>query len=403
MLKHNPWLLPEGIEEILPTEAWRLERLRQRLLALFASWGYELVIPPVVDYLDSLLTGAGHDLALQTFTLTDQLSGELLGIRADMTPQVARIDAHHGQSDHPNRLCYVGTVLHARGDALEMTRSPMQIGAELYGHSGIASDLEIIELMLETLAQAGVTEVHLDVGHVAIYRALVRHAALDARQETEIFDVLQRKARADLHEIFEDCALARQDRQLFDALLDLHGDALVLATARQTLHAAGGDVAAALDELEALHRTLSANYPSLQLSFDLGELRGYHYHTGIVFAAFIPTLGREIARGGRYDSIGAVFGRARPATGFSSDLKLLCMHGYDSANQTPRCIILAPYDTDPALREIVNDLRAQGHIVIRRLPDEPISALPTHVSGSPVDYHFIVREGDHWSIRKTSP
>ena len=202
-MQQNAWLLPDGIDELLPNEAHRLENLRRTILDTFTHWGYQLVVPPIIDFLDSLLTGTGHALDLQTFKLTDQISGKMLGVRADMTPQVARIDAHNLKHDHPSRLCYAGTVLHTRGDALEKTRSPMQIGAELYGHAGKESDCEIIRLMLEMLAMSGVLNVHLDLGHVGIYRALAEKAHLTRAQESELFDVLQRKARPELKELLD--------------------------------------------------------------------------------------------------------------------------------------------------------------------------------------------------------
>jgi ATP phosphoribosyltransferase regulatory subunit len=214
MQQKDSWLLPEGIEEILPQEASYLENLRRRILQLFTCWGYELVIPPMIDFIDSLLTGSGHDLDLQTFKLTDQVSGKTLGFRADMTPQVARMDAHHLKHEWPTRLCYVGTVLHTRGDPLEKTRSPMQIGAELYGHAGIESDVEVICLMLEMLALSGLLDVHLDLGHVGIFRGLSRQAGLDQSGESALFDVLQRKAKPELEELISDLAV----NEVFDDL-----------------------------------------------------------------------------------------------------------------------------------------------------------------------------------------
>jgi ATP phosphoribosyltransferase regulatory subunit len=202
MQKKDTWLLPQGIEDVLPEDAKQLELLRRQLLDVFACWGYELVIPPVIDFLDSLMTGSGRDLDLQTFKLTDQISGEMLGIHADMTPQVARIDAHNLKYERPTRLCYVGTILKALGDSLEKSRSPMQIGAEIYGHSGLESDFEVIQLMLEMLAVTGIENVHLDLGHVGIYRALSEEAGLTKEQETELFDVLQRKAITELNELY---------------------------------------------------------------------------------------------------------------------------------------------------------------------------------------------------------
>jgi len=364
------WLLPEGIEEVLPTEAARLERLRRRLLDLFGSWGYELVIPPFIDYLESLLTGTGHDLDLQTFKLIDQASGRLLGVRADMTPQVARIDAHNLKREVPTRLCYMGTVLHTQGDRLEASRSPLQVGAELYGHAGVASDVEVIRLMLEMLAGAGVLDVHLDVGHVAVFRALARQAGLSAEAEATLFDTLQRKALPELAGWLDTRGVAAPLRDMLLALPELNGhpDA-VLGEARRCLLPAGEPVIRALDALEEITLGLRRIFPALPLNLDLAELRGYRYQTGVVFAAFIPGYGKEIARGGRYDDIGQVFGRARPATGFSADLKILSRLAAPEPIP-PREAILAPLSADPDLHEKVRELRAAGRIVIEALPEQ---------------------------------
>jgi ATP phosphoribosyltransferase regulatory subunit len=373
MHKNNIWLLPEGITEVLPEQAAHLEGLRRNLLDTFACWGYQLVIPPFVDYLDSLLTGSGHDLDLQTFKLTDQLSGEMLGVRADMTPQVARIDAHNLKHEWPTRLCYTGTVLHTLGDPLEKTRSPMQIGAELYGHEGLDSDYEVIQLMLEMLALSGAQNVHLDLGHVGIYRALAEQANLDAQQESELFDVLQRKARTELAELLTELAISEDLKADFNALPKLNGDQNILATAAVSLKTGSAAIDAAIADLQTIAAKLAKDYPSLTVSFDLAELRGYHYHTGMVFAAFVPTIGKEIARGGRYDNIGAVFGRARPATGFSADLKVLAAL-LDDANQAEKQSIFAPALPDDDLSQTIRDLRASGILVIRQLPGQSGSA-----------------------------
>jgi ATP phosphoribosyltransferase regulatory subunit len=373
MHKKNIWLLPEGISEVLPEQAAHLEGLRRNLLDTFACWGYQLVIPPFVDYLDSLLTGSGHDLDLQTFKLTDQLSGEMLGVRADMTPQVARIDAHNLKHEWPTRLCYTGTVLHTLGDPLEKTRSPMQIGAELYGHEGLDSDYEVIQLMLEMLALSGAQNVHLDLGHVGIYRALAEQANLDAQQESELFDVLQRKARTELAELLTELAISADLKADFNALPKLNGDQNILATAAATLKTSSAAIDAAIADLQTIAAQLAKDYPSLTVSFDLAELRGYHYHTGMVFAAFVPTIGKEIARGGRYDNIGAVFGRARPATGFSADLKVFAAL-LDDANQAEKQSIFAPALPDDDLSQTIRDLRASGTLVIRQLPGQSGSA-----------------------------
>jgi ATP phosphoribosyltransferase regulatory subunit len=370
MQQKDSWLLPDGIEEILPEEAKHLESLRRKILDTFACWGYELVIPPFIDYLDSLLTGSGHDLELQTFKLTDQVSGEMLGVRADMTPQVARIDAHNINAEWPTRLCYTGTILHTKCDPLSKTRSPVQIGAELYGHAGKESDVEVISLMLEMLAMSGVQNVHLDLGHVGIYRALSRQAGLTDVQEAELFDVLQRKARPELQELMACYSIDNELKAMFLKLPELNGGKESIAKARAVLATANGEVKQALADLEAIADKLTANFPSLPVSFDLAELRGYHYHTGVVFAAFVPSVGREIARGGRYDNIGAIFGRARAATGFSSDLKVLSALGKASYKKEPKALIFAPYGDDKALHEKIRDLRAEGLAVVQQLPGQ---------------------------------
>ncbi|WKJ91826.1 ATP phosphoribosyltransferase regulatory subunit [Methylomonas montana] len=370
MQRKDTWLLPEGISEVLPEQAAHLEKLRRTLLDTFACWGYQLVIPPFVDFLHSLLIGSGHDLDLQTFKLTDQLSGEMLGVRADMTPQVARIDAHHLQHEWPTRLCYAGTVLHTLGDPLEKTRSPMQIGAELYGHVGLESDYEVIQLMLEMLAISGLENVHLDLGHVGIYRALAEQAGLNRQQEAELFDVLQRKARTELAELLAEFAIDEHYKSIFNALPKLNGGRDVLDKAKALLAGFSGadSIVKALADLQGIADKLRRDFPALTVSFDLAELRGYHYHTGMVFAAFVPSLGKEIARGGRYDNIGEVFGRARAATGFSADLKVLAALFVDG--EAGRQIVYAPFAEDADLLETIRDLRAQGVTVIQHLPEQ---------------------------------
>ncbi|MFI3199783.1 MAG: ATP phosphoribosyltransferase regulatory subunit [Methylococcaceae bacterium] len=374
MQQKDSWLLPDGIDEVLPEEAKHLESLRRKLLDLFACWGYDLVIPPFIDFLDSLLTGSGHDLDLQTFKLTDQISGKMLGVRADMTPQVARIDAHNLKHEWPTRLCYAGTILHTRGDPLEKTRSPMQIGAELYGHAGKESDVEVIRLMLETLAITGLQNIHLDLGHVGIYRALSRQAELTESQERELFDVLQRKARPELQGLMDSYAIDSDLKLMFLKLPELNGGKDTINKARAVFLKANDDVKNALADLEAIAEKLAARFPSLPVSFDLAELRGYHYHTGMVFAAFIPSVGREIARGGRYDNIGEVFGRARPATGFSADLKLLSSLSKQACQVKSHELIFAPYLDDVVLNDKIRDLRAQQLAVVQQLPGQTGSA-----------------------------
>ncbi|MGJ0486797.1 MAG: ATP phosphoribosyltransferase regulatory subunit [Methylomicrobium sp.] len=394
MQQKDSWLLPDGIEEILPADAKHLESLRRRLLDMFACWGYELVIPPFIDFLDSLLTGSGHDLELQTFKLTDQISGEMLGVRADMTPQVARIDAHHLKHEWPTRLCYYGTVLHTRGDPLEKTRSPMQIGAELYGHAGIDSDIEVIRLMLEMLALTGMLNVHLDLGHVGIYRSLSRQAGLSPTQEGELFNVLQRKARPELSELIDSYSLDGELKAMFLALPLLNGGPEIIGKARQVFAGASSDLKQALADLETIAAKLTNLFPSLPVSFDLAELRGYHYHTGVVFAAFTPEVGREIARGGRYDNIGSVFGRARPATGFSADLKLLAGLSYANGHiDAPESKIFAPSLDDASLAEKIRDLRAAGNTVIQQLPGQAGDGAAMGCTA------VLVKENQSWLIK----
>jgi ATP phosphoribosyltransferase regulatory subunit len=312
------WLLPANIEDILPPRAWRLEEVRRAMLDLFRARGYELVVPPLIEYLDSLLTGTGSDLDLKTFKLVDQASGRLMGVRADITPQVARIDAHLLGNNPVNRLCYVGSVLHAVADGVFHSREPIQLGAELYGQPGAGADVEILRLMLDALAAAGVGRVQLDIGHVGIYRTLAVEAGLAGDSGQAMFEALQSKARDEVARL---AAGLRSDlRDGFLALTDLYGDAVVLGEARQRLPSLPG-IGDALDTLGALSAAL-ADQP-VDLAFDLAELRGYGYHSGVVFAAYAGGRSRAIALGGRYDEVGKVFGRARPATGFSLDLREL--------------------------------------------------------------------------------
>lgn len=367
-MKENPWLLPAGIDEVLPREACQLESLRRRLLDIYDSWGYELVMPPMIEYLESLLTGTGSDLDLQTFKLIDQLNGRMMGVRADMTPQVARIDARRLGTEAPTRLCYMGTVLHTRPDGFAGSRSPYQVGAELYGHAGPESDAEILSLLLETLKTTGINDIYLDLGHVGIFRGLSRQIGLAAEQETQLFDMLQRKALPEIEAYLRELDVKPGFKPMLAALATLNGDAEVLDEARQVLKPAGRSVLALIDYLEEVASKLEHCVPGIPVHYDLAELRGYRYQTGIVFAAFVPGHGQEIARGGRYDDIGVVFGRARPATGFSTDLRSLIKLAAASAGR--KRAVLAPAADDGALRETVRGLRAAGERVIYELPGQ---------------------------------
>lgn len=365
------WLLPEGVEEALPDTARRLERLRRRVLDVYARWGYDLVIPPLIEYLDSLLIAAGHDLELDTFKLVDQLSGRMMGVRADMTPQVARIDAHRLGRDTPVRLCYLGAVLHTRPGPLGGGRSPLQLGAELYGHGGLEADLEVLELLLATLDEAGIAAGRcIDLGHVGIVRGLARATGLGADAEAALFEMLQRKSAPEIDARLDALALPAEADAMWRALVELHGGREVPERARAVLAAAGDEVAAAIDHLARLGDALAARHDDAEVHFDLAELRGYHYHTGVVFALYLPGEGEEVARGGRYDGIGAAFGHARPATGFSTDLRRLAALGVESDVVDWPGAIAAPPDPDPELAARVAELRAAGERVIALLPGQ---------------------------------
>lgn len=372
MTSKNHWILPEGIEEILPDTAAQMEILRRKLLDLYAVWGYELVIPPFIDHIESLLTGTGHDLDLQTFKLVDQMSGRTLGIRADMTPQIARIDAHQLGRDTPTRLCYIGTVLRTRAESIGDNRSPMQVGVELYGHAGVESEVEILGLMLQTFAVVGVPDIYLDLGNVDIFRGLAEQAGLDKATESQLFEMLQRKAVTEITTLLSSLHLDDDIYNMLVQLPELHGDIRVLDRAREVFSTANKKVHNAIDYLEKTAIILEQRFGKQLMHFDLAELQGYHYKTGVVFAAFVPQLGQAIARGGRYDDIGKLFGRARAATGFSTDLKTLIRLSNKHVATPDK--IFAPLHKEPALTDAIKTLRAQGKIVIEALPGQTADA-----------------------------
>ena len=356
------WLLPDGVEEILPAEAKSIDHLRRRLLDLYSNWGYDMVIPPLLEYTDSLLIGLGRDVDLLTFKVTDQLTGRTLGIRADITPQTARMDAHSFNRAGANRLCYAGHVVHTKPKNPLATRTPIQAGVEFYGEAGMSADIEVVSLLLESLILAGLPALHIDLGHVGIYRALANAARLSDAQEEEFFDLLQRKAMAEIHAWVNaniaDTAIA----ELFVALPGFAGDKSILAAASKRFMLIAPAAADAVEQLAAVARIIEQRYPQAELYFDLGELRGYHYLTGLVFAAFAPGYGNPIASGGRYDHIGEVFGRARPASGFAVDITALSKLGLLTQFQVQG--ILAVASDDPRQWEAIQALRAKGERVI---------------------------------------
>jgi len=383
-MPNSNWLLPEYIQDMLPDEAWRIERMRAGVLELLRLSGYQLVAPPLLEYADSLLVNGSHDMDLRTFKLVDQLSGRTLALRADITPQVARIDAHLLNRQGITRLCYAGSVLHTQPAGLMRTREPLQVGAELYGHSGLESDLEVQRLMLQALASLGVSGVHLDLGHVALFRALVRHAGIAQELEAELFSALQGKDMPALRPLV--AGLAPEIKNALLALPQLYGGVEVIARARATLPDYP-EVAAALNELEQAAAHLQPLAHSIGL--DLAELRGYHYHSGMVFAAYHAGSHDAIALGGRYDDVGKSFGRARAATGFSMDLRQL--HGLLAEQAQPKSV-LAPHRDDAALQEKIAQLRAQGHAVVVDLLGD--SALHTELN---CDRELVLRD-DAWIV-----
>ena len=378
------WLLPEYIEDVLPAEAARVESLRRKLLDLFAVHGYRYVIPPMLEYTESLITGAASDLDLATFKVVDQLTGRLMGVRADITPQTARIDAHMLNQQGVTRLCYAGTVLRTKPDGLAHTREPLQLGAEIYGHAGIESDIEVYGLAVKAMQALALSGIHLDFSHVGIFESLVKNANIEPALENEIYAALQSKDKALVADLAAN--LDPVTRQALIDLTELYGDANILQKARQVLPKQQA-IQTALNELQAIANALEG----VDIGFDLSELRGYHYHSGVVFAAYAQGYTGPLVLGGRYDEVGKAFGRARPATGFSLDLR-----GVVQALQTASIplAILAPALDDVALTEKIMALRANGDAVIKLLPGEKSSAAELSC-----DRQLVLNNGS-WQVEK---
>jgi ATP phosphoribosyltransferase regulatory subunit len=366
----NRWLLPDGVDEVLPPTAATLEKVRRQLLDTFESWGYELVIPPMVEFLESLLTGTGTDLDLKTFKITDQVSGRMMGITADITPQVARIDAHSLNNPGNVRLCYAGTVLHAKADNMLASRTPISVGAELFGDTGPDGDLEIVSLMLASVGavgdQAG-RSLHLELGDVGIYRDLIETAAISDADERQIFDMIQNKALPDLDEKVKTLNLADPLAELIAQLPRLCGDLTVLEKGKILFKEYPG-IVQRLDNLSQISQSIASRHADVDIYFDLSELRGYNYHTGSVFAAYLTGTGTRIAKGGRYDDVGDVFGRARGATGFDIDIKTLVKHLGEQAiiGSVGSGRVSVAYGLGSAERrwQKICELRQQGYVVI---------------------------------------
>jgi ATP phosphoribosyltransferase regulatory subunit len=384
------WLLPDGIEETLPPQAARIEALRRALLDEYRVWGYDLLQPPTAEYLESLLTGVGHDLDLLTFKITDQLNGRMMGISADRTQQVARMDAHSIPKEGVARYCYCNQVLHTKPTHLLSSRNPLQIGAELYGDSGSQSDLEVISLMLRSLEIVGLTEVTVDLGHVGIYGALISQMQLSDDQRAELYSLLRLRALPELSTWLERSALTESQKQTLAALPDMAGAVSGIPEWKTRLSGAPEEVFAALAALQSIAEQVTERFPKVNVHLDLAELRDYNYHTGMVFSAFVPGFGQPVARGGRYDHTGEVFGRSRPATGFSSDLKILA--SLTSRDWPKSAGILAPDSNSADLQQKIHQLRSQGERVIQLFNGQ------THIDELGCDRILVMKDGQ-WQIQ----
>lgn len=384
----NRWLLPEDIADVLPAEARKVETLRRSILDLYQSYGYELVAPPILEFLDSLLTGTGSDLNLQTFKLVDQLSGRTLGLRADMTPQVARIDAHLLNRKGVTRLCYAGSVAHARTPVGSSAREELQIGAEIYGCATWEADFEAVSLLLQTLRLASLSKVYLDLSHAGVLEGILDGQGLERGDVEMLYSLLQSKDRPRLA-IWAKC-LPTKSAEALMALTELNGPCeQVLANAKNSLpkHTLIDEALAQLEKLAAATAALPGD---VELSIDLSDLRGYQYHSGVMFAAYVDKFPQPIARGGRYDHVGEAFGRSRPATGFSMDLLTL-------ANLAPlaksRSAIIAPWIMDRDLASKIANLRNAGEVVIQAMNADAIETAEYLLDRE------LVKQGDSWEVK----
>ncbi|MDE2625703.1 MAG: ATP phosphoribosyltransferase regulatory subunit [Burkholderiales bacterium] len=358
----SAWLLPEHLADVLPAQARHIEELRRRLVDVARGYGCELVMPPLLEYIESLLSGTGRALDLKTFKLVDQLSGRTLGVRADSTPQVARIDAHLLNRVGVTRLCYCGPVLHALPSGLHSTREPLQFGAEIYGHAGLEADLEVLDMALDCLRGAGLSTMVLDLGDARIVRGVLAGVMVSAEQLGEVYTALAAKDAATLRDLSR--AFPDATRRALQCLVTLYGGPETIDAARRELPPRPL-VQAALDDLESLAQQVGQSHPDVKIGFDLADTGGNGYYSGVRFAVFALGSPDAVARGGRYDEVGAAFGRNRPAVGFSLDVKALAV----IAPARPlHAAIRAPWAEDTGLRTSVRRLREQGETVVRVLP-----------------------------------
>jgi len=399
------WLLPDGVDELLPPEAWSVELMRRSILNVYSSYGYDLVSPPLIEYLESLLTGTGNDLDLQTFNVTDQLTGRLMGVRADITPQVARIDAHLLKSTGVSRLCYVDTVLHTRPAHTLTNRSPLQIGCELFGEASQTADIEIISLMLETLSIANIERIHIDLAHVGIYRGLIESAKLencfDNNIEEKLFDALSRKSIPELEVLASSNPGSKDIILLIRDIANLSGGVESLdeikGQVEQLALSSSASIIAAITELQSISQQIQQRFSNIEIGFDFCELRGYNYHTGILFSAYSLGHGYALAKGGRYDDIGKGFGREsssdpRPATGFSADLKALLRASTANTKVLQVESILAPAGADEALLNKITELRQSVRVV------QALSEADFEANAYGCQQH-LVQKGSEWLVK----
>ena len=381
------WLLPDGVADVLPEQAQIIENLRRKALDFLATRGYQLVYTPFIEYIESLssLSESNQDLDLATFKVIDQLSGRLLGVRADMTPQVARIDAHVHQVQGVARYCYAGTVLHTKPQGFNTTRAPLQLGAELFGSDSLDADVEMIDVMLNLIKTAGLVDgVHLDLGHVGLFRSLVKHAGLTKATENHLSDLYQRKALPELAEFTQNLNFGADFYVLGRYASDL--DALQANLSAELFE--GAAFKNAFDVLVATKAEIQARWPELHIGIDVVELRSYHYHTGLMYAVYAPNRAEPLAKGGRYDGIGEHFGRARPATGFSCDLYVLSSGQHQHIEQ-----VVAPKGTDKAMLEAIASVRQQGLSVIQLLGNDDLSSVPNAT-------HQLVFVAGEWKVEQ---
>jgi len=379
----SAWVLPDHIADVLPSEARHIEELRRELLDTARGYGYELVMPPLLEHLESLLTGTGEALDLQTFKLVDQLSGRMMGLRADTTPQVARIDAHLLNRQGVARLCYCGPVLHTRPDRPHATREPLQFGAEIYGHAGLEADLEALLLALDCLKATQVGPLTVDLADARLVRSLLAGVPVDAQVLGQVHAALAAKDASALASLTRN--FPSHSREGLAALVSLYGDAKVLVEAEKCLQPAPA-VREALSNL----KWLAGHLDGAQVSFDLADLRGYAYYSGVRFGIYTPGASDALVRGGRYDEVGAVFGRNRPAVGFSLDVRELV--GV-VAKRPLKAAIRAPWGEQPALRAAIAGLRREGETVVCVLPGHESEVDEFHCDRE------LVPQGDGWVVR----